>query len=402
MAGAGSPARRRRRSRPPPGGSGCESDENGKARSRPDPEWFAIAKGGGAATESDRDHAPFRRSFLFHGWPFDFRAPFHSVPNGAHSAADGSLAFDSAGIVFDREGGELVRDRLRGAAGFSVAAEVETTRTRQGGPARIVSLSADEFHRNFTLGQERERLDFRLRTPSTGANGALPDLSGAAALRAGRRQLLVATRDGARLRLYVDGHPAGEAPLERVPTGGCSADFPPVFGNEATGTRPWTGRLHDVAIYAAALPPDRVAGLDPATAAPDRIYSLRERCLARPAEPAAASGGTRLGRCEISARLEVTHLSGLLGITSRHPSDYLQTLLVWRPIGALLRGAIVASSGTALRALAVWATLLESLQLLLPARSSSILDLAAALAAGGAGCLAGRVIRGAAARRRGR
>ncbi|MBT7162409.1 MAG: hypothetical protein HN904_06490, partial [Victivallales bacterium] len=48
---------------------------------------------------------------------------------------------------------------------------------QQRGPARILSFSRDASARNFTLGQENNRLLLRLRTPKTGANGSRPQLS---------------------------------------------------------------------------------------------------------------------------------------------------------------------------------------------------------------------------------
>ena len=61
------------------------------------------------------------------------------------------------------------------ASQFTVMATVATNKTVQYGPARIISLSADPGHRNFTLGQEDDNLIFRIRTPFTGNNGT-PDV----------------------------------------------------------------------------------------------------------------------------------------------------------------------------------------------------------------------------------
>jgi hypothetical protein len=55
---------------------------------------------------------------------------------------------------------------------FAVEVEVASADVAQGGPARIVSQSADILHRNFTLGEEFGRLVVRIRTPWNGENGA--------------------------------------------------------------------------------------------------------------------------------------------------------------------------------------------------------------------------------------
>jgi len=66
---------------------------------------------------------------------------------------------------------------LKQAGRFTLSAVVQTGDTAQTGPGRIVSLSADPLHRNFTLGQEGPDLVFRLRTPMTGLNGSDPALT---------------------------------------------------------------------------------------------------------------------------------------------------------------------------------------------------------------------------------
>ena len=52
---------------------------------------------------------------------------------------------------------------------------VATADPTQRGPARIVSISADAEHRNVTLGQEKDALIIRLRTPAGGENGQKPE-----------------------------------------------------------------------------------------------------------------------------------------------------------------------------------------------------------------------------------
>jgi glycopeptide antibiotics resistance protein len=61
-----------------------------------------------------------------------------------------------------------------GGEGFSVAGVFRAGQTRQRGPARIISVSADATHRNITLGQQGQDFVIRLRTPSAGTNGEKP------------------------------------------------------------------------------------------------------------------------------------------------------------------------------------------------------------------------------------
>jgi VanZ family protein len=86
----------------------------------------------------------------------------------------------------------------------------------QTGPARIFSYSLDPFHRNFTLGQEEDKLSIRLRTPFTGIDGTEPEINIPRVFSTPRRLDLIVTYDGYRLHSFVDGHRA-EPSLELNP-----------------------------------------------------------------------------------------------------------------------------------------------------------------------------------------
>lgn len=93
---------------------------------------------------------------------------------------------------------------LRRRSQFTLFAIAETPERFQWGPARIVSLSADQYHRNFTLGHDGRDLIFRLRTPLTGPNGMNPELTQHNVfIDAGPHRVIV-TYDGAALALFVD------------------------------------------------------------------------------------------------------------------------------------------------------------------------------------------------------
>ncbi|MEA5619210.1 VanZ family protein [Cronbergia sp. UHCC 0137] len=62
--------------------------------------------------------------------------------------------------------------RISETSEFTLSATIATDKLKQGGPARIISISADSLLRNLTLSQNGNSLDFRLRTPLTGQNGA--------------------------------------------------------------------------------------------------------------------------------------------------------------------------------------------------------------------------------------
>ncbi|MCC5645839.1 VanZ family protein [Nostoc sp. CHAB 5824] len=62
--------------------------------------------------------------------------------------------------------------RISKTSEFTLSTTLTTANSEQFGPARIISISGDSLRRNLTLGQQGNNLDFRLRTPMTGENGA--------------------------------------------------------------------------------------------------------------------------------------------------------------------------------------------------------------------------------------
>ena len=156
---------------------------------------------------------------------------------------------------------------------ITIEAWIKPADTRQGGPARIISLSKDPYLRNVTLGQEKGGYDVRLRTTTTGENGMRPSL-GAGGCVETTLSHVVYTRDKAgKARLYVD----GVVKAERAIGGDLSnwdGGYRLALGNELTRDRPWLGTLRLVALYARALSQDEVAahhrlGPDGAPAAKD-------------------------------------------------------------------------------------------------------------------------------------
>jgi glycopeptide antibiotics resistance protein len=96
-------------------------------------------------------------------------------------------------------------ENLRRTSQFTIGITLATSEMKQFGPARILSLSKDTYHRNFTLGQEGSNLVFRLRTPLTGENGTNPQLLVPNVFSNTDLHNLVITYDGSVLLLYVDG-----------------------------------------------------------------------------------------------------------------------------------------------------------------------------------------------------
>lgn len=100
---------------------------------------------------------------------------------------------------------EYLTQRISETSQFTIRLTVATADTMQSGPARIITLSKDPSLRNFTLGQEKNDLVFRLRTPLTGKNGFYPQIVVADIFSSPKPRNLIITYDGSTLYVYVDG-----------------------------------------------------------------------------------------------------------------------------------------------------------------------------------------------------
>ncbi|MEM9645686.1 MAG: LamG-like jellyroll fold domain-containing protein, partial [Planctomycetota bacterium] len=129
--------------------------------------------------------------------------------------------------------------------------------TKQTGPARIVTLSKDSVRRNFTVGQERNRYDARFRSDKTSDNG-LPSLATSGkTVRASLTHLVFTRSKRGITKFFVDGKQ-----VQNGRTDGSLSSWADgmhlAIGDEMTGSRPWLGKLHLLAIYDRALGSDDV------------------------------------------------------------------------------------------------------------------------------------------------
>jgi len=121
--------------------------------------------------------------------------------------------------------------------------------------SRIVSYSGGLQTRNFTLAQTLYNYDFYARQSNTDANG-MPALSTPDAQRALQATLqhVVATYSAVNgRRIYVNGAFASTQDSAGATLGSWDDTLALVFGNEASGNRPWLGTLKLVAIHNRAL-----------------------------------------------------------------------------------------------------------------------------------------------------
>jgi hypothetical protein len=174
-----------------------------------------------------------------------------SAPHKLHRSY-GVVSLVSENSLSSAEPASALTSAISKANELSVEVWFEPANLQQTGPARIISLSADASHRNFTVGQEGDRLEVRLRGSATSENG-LPSLTTDAGSLTSELTQAVFTKDGAgTLRIYLN----GDLAVTRDDVGELSnwdSSYRLIVGDEATGGRAWLGALHLIAIYDRAL-----------------------------------------------------------------------------------------------------------------------------------------------------
>jgi hypothetical protein len=103
------------------------------------------------------------------------------------------------------EPAKYLTEKLKKTNQLTIEIWLETTFLNQYGPARIVSFSANPDYRNFTLGQTKGKLSFRVRTILNGLNGSRCEFISKEDVLAFKKQHIVATFNHGRAEIYVDG-----------------------------------------------------------------------------------------------------------------------------------------------------------------------------------------------------
>ena len=170
---------------------------------------------------------------------------------------DGALHIQASTIIRSSRPAKRITGAVRRSGAVTIEAWIKPLSTKQSGPARIVSLSANSNERNFTLGQEGSRYDVRLRTTVTSKNG-IPSLEGKPDSAGRAVTHVVYTRDrSGNARLYVNGKRQVAKKIAGKLTR-WSDRFHLSLANELNGDRPWLGEFHLAAIYSRSLSPDEV------------------------------------------------------------------------------------------------------------------------------------------------
>ncbi len=140
---------------------------------------------------------------------------------------------------------------------LSVEAWITPANTKQDGPARIITISKNNTQRNFTLGQDGNKYDFRLRTTETSGNGIPSINSNDDSLTTEKTHVVYTRNRNGRARIYLNGNLANEETVSGE-MDNWDGSFQLGLANEINDSRPWQGTYHLVAIYNRNLLPHEV------------------------------------------------------------------------------------------------------------------------------------------------
>jgi hypothetical protein len=211
---------------------------------------------------------PVNRKGLAYAWRTADIAINLSDPRSSQQAISGikrrhAARFDhNSALVLDGgaclalDADQRLLEACKASNELTIEATIKPANVTQGGPARIVTFSTDPTHRDFTLGQEKDHLILRLRTPQTGENGVSPELS-LCAVKAGRTVHVAITYAEGRVVCYLDGEQVEESRAIHGNFSNWSTQHL-LFGDEWSGERDWSGTLEGVAIFSRALSSDEV------------------------------------------------------------------------------------------------------------------------------------------------
>jgi VanZ family protein len=180
-------------------------------------------------------------------WPFDFaliegnNAQWIRDPAGISFPDDGQLISDGpARSLFEH---------MQQGSGLSIEVWIETDHIGQTGPARIISYSLNTLSRNFTVGQSFDQLIFRLRTSETDLNGTQPHLVVDNVFVGTGLLHIVVTYNFSEQLVFINGELRKKARFLKGDFSNWDPSHKLVIGNEASGGRPWLGKIFYAAIY---------------------------------------------------------------------------------------------------------------------------------------------------------
>ncbi|MEM7011025.1 MAG: LamG-like jellyroll fold domain-containing protein [Verrucomicrobiota bacterium] len=176
---------------------------------------------------------------------------------GAIRRAEGSLEIINDTLIESNNPSTRLIENVRKNRELSIEAWVRPQNLNQEGPARIVTLSHNSTNRNFTLGQERNRIETRVRTEKTDNNG-LPSTDGRdGSLKMELSHVVYTLQSDGRARIFVNGQVVGDKNIGSD-LSKWDGNYKLALGNEFSGDRLWKGTYYLVAVYSQELDPAQI------------------------------------------------------------------------------------------------------------------------------------------------
>ncbi|NOY60719.1 MAG: T9SS type A sorting domain-containing protein [Calditrichaeota bacterium] len=172
---------------------------------------------------------------------------------------DGFLKINGATTIASSGAATKIIAACKASKEVTIETWVRPASINQSGPARIVTLSSDAYHRDFTLGQESSSYETRLRTTTTGENGMNPALRADAAVLPQLTHLVYTRSSQGTARIFINGKQVSSSNDISGSFANWS-DFRFALANELNGGRKWLGEFHLVAVYSRALTQDEILG----------------------------------------------------------------------------------------------------------------------------------------------
>ena len=170
----------------------------------------------------------------------------------AVSRSDGILRVHGATRILSLNTATKIQKALRQSGEVTVEAWIHPANTTQSGPARILTISKNTSERNFTLGQNGNKLDARLRTTRTSKNGIPSTLSREGSLKAELTHVVYSRKRDGETRIYINGRQAAQKTIAGEPSN-WDGSFRLALANEVSLKRPWQGSYHLIAFYGRSL-----------------------------------------------------------------------------------------------------------------------------------------------------
>lgn len=179
------------------------------------------------------------------------------VPYGlAHLGKNGRMRIQGGSFqANDKETIEAITLSAKKQNQISLELQLVSFSNEVSGPARIASSSKDWGTRNWTIGQEKDKLILRFRTPQNGTNGTNNEIE-LGKIETGKPYHLIVSYIPGTLLWCLN----GEVKQSTIISGDLSnwENYALIFGDEWSGERQWYGELQGVHFYAYAMNPKQM------------------------------------------------------------------------------------------------------------------------------------------------